>query len=364
MNNSIKETLFFPANTDRMTASKEQGSALWVSVALLIVIGVLLAGGFFIWKQNQAEIELLHSYVAKVETELGVKAQAVKAFQQSLAKVAADSQSQDAVLDDHLRTLEEHLTAVDTRVKAIDASGQDWLLSEVEYMLKMADLRIGMKEDVKGAVRILKNAESLIKKLPENDQGLMEVRVAISRDIASMESYREIDVPGTYASLVALGDSIEKLPLTPSKLNEPEAVLKDAAAETNKKEAKPSTMLSEINETFAGYLTIRKHDTAELKALLSPEQRLNFRDSVRLTLDQAQTALLRGDQATYDASLAKIRKWILDYFVADNFKVQMASRKVDELSQVQVKQDLPSVADSQQELRRYISDKMMDQQDY
>ncbi len=338
---------------------QQTGFALVLSVVLLVAIGVLLAGGYYFWKKYQAETELLHSYIAKVEGELGIKADAVKAFQSSLAKIAADSQSQDAVLEGHLRTLEETVTAVDTRVKKVEDSGQDWLLSEVEYMLNMADLRIGMKEDVKGAVGILKQAEALIKKLPGEDQGLMEVRVAISRDIASMESYRDIDVPGTYANLVTLGETIEKLPIAPTKLTEPEAVLAGSKAAE-----KPSTMLSEINETFAGYLTIRKHDTAELKALLSPEQRLNFRDSVRLAFDQAETALLRGDQAVYDASLAKVRKWILDYFVSDNFKVQMAVKKLEELSQVQVKQDLPSVADSQQELKRYISDKMMQEQAY
>jgi uroporphyrin-3 C-methyltransferase len=353
-------------NQEVVTSSPNQqaGFAMVLSVVLLVVIGVLLAGGYYFWKQYQAEVALLHTYVAKVEGELGVKADAVKEFKASLAKIAADSQSQDAVLAGHLRTLEEHVTAVDARVNKVETTGEDWLLSEVEYMLNMADLRIGMKEDVKGAVSILRQAEALIKKLPTEDQDLMAVRVAISRDIATMESYRDVDVPGTYANLVALGETIEKLPLVPTKLTEPEAVLQGEAAKGEKKEAKPSTMLSEINETFAGYLTIRKHDTAELKALLSPEQRLNFRDSVRLTLDQAQTAILRGDQALYDASLAKIRKWLLDYFVADNFKVQMAVKKLEELSKVQVKQDLPGVADSQQELKSYISDKMMQEQGY
>lgn len=336
-----------------LPARQESGFVVWVAIGLMAVIGVLLAGGYYLWKQANAELDLLHAYVAKVETDLGVKNEAVKAFKASLAKIAADSESQDAVLADHLRTLEEHLAAVDGQVQQMNRSGDEWLLSEVEYLLKMADLRIGMKQDVRGAVAMMKNAEELIKKVPGSDEGLLNVRVSITRDIASLEMYREIDVPGTYAALVSLGESIEKLPLVPTKLAEPQPGAADEG-----KESKAPTMLSEINETFAGYLTIRKHDTDELKALLSPEQRLNFRDSVRLTLEQAQTALLRSDQATYDASIAKLRQWVLDYFMADNFKVQMASKKIEELAKVQVKQDLPSIAESQQELRRYISDKM------
>ena len=141
------------------------------------------------------------------------------------------------------------------------------------------------------------------------------------------------------------------LPLLPTKLTEPQPGKPG-------KDGKLPKILADINDTFAGYITIRRHDTSELKALLSPEQRLNFRDSVRLTLDQAETALLRGDQATYDASIAKLRQWVLDYFAQDNFKVQIANKKIEELTKVQVKQDLPSIAESQQELRRYIADKM------
>lgn len=332
---------------------RQQGFVVWVAIGLMIVIGVMLAGGYYLWKKTQNELDLLHTYVAKVEQDLGIKNAAVIAFKANLAKIAADSESQDAVLSDHLRTLEDHLAAVEGKVQSISRSGDDWLLSEVEYLLKMADLSIGMKQDVKGAVAMMKNAEDLIKKVPGSDEGLISVRVAITRDIASLERYRDIDMPGTYAQLVALGDAIEKLPLVPAKLAEPQP------GEQPAKDGKPSTMLSEVNETFAGYLTIRKHDTEELRALLSPEQRLNFRDSVRLTLDQAQTALLRGDQTVYDASIARLRQWLLDYFVGDNFKVQMAIRKTDDLSKVQVKQDLPSIAESQQELRRYISDKML-----
>ena len=80
-------------------------------------------------------------------------------------------------------TLDDHLAALDRQVKAIDKSSDDWLLSEVEYLLKMADLRIGMKQDVKGAVAIMKNAEDLIRKVQGSDEGLVDVRVAITRDI-------------------------------------------------------------------------------------------------------------------------------------------------------------------------------------
>lgn len=152
-----------------LSGNKQQGGfALWLSLVLLVVIGGMLAGGYYFWKQTQEEMALLHEYVAKVETELGVKNEAIIEFKSNLAKVAADTQSQDVILNDHLRTLEDNISKMSERVERVEqTSNQNWLLSEVEYLLKIAGHRILLKEDVKGAIQILKSAEDLIKKITE-----------------------------------------------------------------------------------------------------------------------------------------------------------------------------------------------------
>lgn len=337
----------------RRGAAGQHGFAVLLSICLLVVIGILLAAGFYLWKQQKAEMNLLHQYVASVEGQLGIKDEAVKEFRHSLSKLAAETQSHDVILTDHIRMMEEELARVTGRLGKVESniSSQNWLLSEVEYLMKMAGQRILIKEDVKGAIVLLRKAEVLIREMPIEDAGLMNVRVAIAKDIASMEMYRNIDVPGTYAELAALGEMIEKLPLVPSRLA-------NSAVDENSDGEEGKSTLSQINEAFAGYVTIRRHDTTELKALLSPEERLNMRDSIRLALDQAQTGLLRGDQRIYDESLSKVRRWVLQYFVADDFQTQLVNRRLEALIRTRVEFDLPDIAISQQELKRYLADRM------
>ena len=341
--------------------SGQAGFATWVAAFLLLVIFGMVLGGYLFWVKTTQDMNLMHDYIAQVETNLKSKNETVVAFNTQLAKLSADTQSQDLVLTDHLRALEDELNRVGNSVKRVEqsSSSESWLLAEVEFLVKSAGQRILMKEDVAGAVKLLESAEDLIKKLPVEDKGLMNVRVAISQDIASLEVYREVDVPGTYAKISSLGSAIEKLPLVPDTFTDSSA---DDAEEPKKKgkKAKP-TVLASINDSLAGYMVIRRHDTEELKMLLSPEQRINLRDSIRLTTEQAQTALLRGDQRTYDQSLANIRKWLHNYFVADNFRVKMAIKKLDGLTKIQVERDLPDISSSQQELKRYISDRMRKQ---
>lgn len=324
-----------------------------VSIVLLVLIALIIAAGAYLWKQQHTEIELLHEYVAKIEQQLGIKNEAVDEFRSSLSKLTFETQSQDVILNDHLRALDDDIAVMKQRVTQMESSmaSQNWLLSEAEYLLKMADQRILIKEDVKGALILLRKAEKLIREMPNSDdQGLMNVRVAIAQDIASMEMYRGVDVPGTYAELAALGTAIERLPL----------ILTEVPVESEKRgsEQGKNNTLAKVNEAFAGYITIRRHDTAELKALLSPEQRLNVRDSMRLALDQAQTALLRGDQRIYDDSLSRIRRWVLQYFIAQDVQTQQVMRRLESLAKVPVEFDLPSIAESQQELKRYLSDRM------
>src|SRR5690554_1790717 len=330
--------------------SKQKGFALILSIILLVLIAAVVAGAFYLWKHQTTQIDLLNQYVSNIETQLGIKDEAVKEFRSSLAKLSAETQSQDVILSDHLRALEDDLGDVNKRVTHMERSisSENWLLSEVEYLLKMADQRILIKEDVKGALLLMRKAEKLIREIPVDDPGLMNVRVAISKDIAMMEMYRNIDVPSTYAELAGLGVIIEELPLVVTHMPE----------QSDEEKSEQSNTLSKVNEAFAGYITIRRHDTEELKALLSPEQRLNMRDSLRLALDQAQTGLLRGDQRIYDESLSRIRRWVLQYFVTEDTQTQQVMRRLEDLIRVRVEFDLPAIAISQQELKRYLLDRM------
>ena len=230
--------------------SNESGAniAKWFAIFLLLVVVGGGAGGYYLWSESKKEIGLLHAYVEKVETQLQTKKGIVTEFQTNLAKLAADTKSQDVVLNAHLRALDDNLESINSRLRKVreeTMSSQKWLLSEVEYLLKSADHRILMKEDVKGAVSLLRSADSLIKKMPIEDQGLMNVRVAIAKDVASLQAYKDIDVPGTYAELSALGSQIEALPLSQEAFDEKTISI---AAEGEKKSEMPK-MLSAINET-------------------------------------------------------------------------------------------------------------------
>ena len=348
-NNKSKSELPVRQQSFTNNLHTQKGAANWLVLLLIIIIMAGAGGGYYVWMETQKEIGQLHTSVEKVESTLKSKVQSVDEFQSKLSKVSAEIKSQDLVLNDHLKELQSQMAKLDgdfRQVSDATLANETWLLSEAEYLLKTADHRILMKEDVAGAIRIMKSVDLLLKKMPVEDKQLLKVRVALANDIASLQALKDIDVLGTYAQLTALGDQIERLPLVPMEM--------PATTEDEKKSQQPK-ILAKINDTFEGYLSINRHDKEAIQALLSEESAYALKSSFRLIIEQAQTALLRGDQIMYDKSLSKLRSRVHQYFVADNFKVNMVIKKIDDLLKVKVSNDLPDISGSQQELKRYLS---------
>lgn len=339
--------------TSNNAATKSKRGLLgWVCFLFALLLLAGSAAGFFLWHKTQEEIRLLHSYVNKVEQNLALKSQATAEFQKKISQMSAENKSQDLVLSDHLKELESNMLQLDGQFKKVTQatlSNDVWLLSEVEYLLKTADHRILMKADVKGAVAILKSADSLIKKMPLEDAGLTRVRVAIAQDIAQLQGSKAIDVPGTYAELTSLSSQIERLPLVQTAFSH----------QADSPNTAKQDILAKINQTMRGFIKVKKHDVKTLKAMLSDEDRLSLKNGLRLSIEQAQTALLLGDQRIYDDSLSRVRQAVHQYFVADNFKVKLALKKIDALFKVQVKQELPDISASQQALKRYLNERAL-----
>lgn len=341
-----------PSTVEDNIPQKRSNLVGWLAAFLLVVLIAVTTGGYFLWQRMQEEISLLSGHVHNLETQVSEKNKIVNAFEDNLAKVAAESKSSDTILNSHLRALEENQIKIGKRVDKADATltSQVWLLTEVEYLLKTADQRILMKEDVKGAVKILERADALIKKMPIENQGLLNVRVAIRNDISSLQAYRDIDVPGTYAELSALSHQVENLPLIQTEFTPPEGSVYSTAP-------KSTGIMAKIKSTLDGFFIIRSHNTDDIKSQLSNASIASLRDSIRLVFEQAQTALLLGDERIYNQSLVKVRSWLHQYFVANNFKVQLAIKKIDSLLNIKVEHDLPDISGSQQALKRYLNDR-------
>ncbi|HAZ88510.1 MAG TPA: hypothetical protein DCW82_05375, partial [Marinobacter adhaerens] len=83
-----------------------------------------------------------------------------------------------------------------------------------------------------------------------------------------------------------------------------------------------------------------------VKPLLSPDQSAYARLNLQLMLEEAEMAVLRGNQPLYERALTKARTTIDDWYNASNPRVTALSDTLAELAGKNVDPELPDISQS------------------
>ncbi|WP_110597754.1 uroporphyrinogen-III C-methyltransferase [Salinicola lusitanus] len=225
------------------------------------------------------------------------------------------------------------------------ADPREWLHAEAEYLLRLANQRLQLERDVKGAKALLKAADDRLREA--DNPALVPVRRAIQSELASLDSVPVIDRTGLYLALMAQQEQLARLPLKQD--------IEEIAA--GKGDAKPTggwrQQLATLGRELKDLVTVRRHDQP-LEALITPEQESYLRQNVRLLLEQAQLALLKSEPELYQASLDKATELVEGYYDTDNDGVAKSIDKLKSLRDQDVRPELPDISESSQLLKRFI----------
>ncbi|MDW5376128.1 uroporphyrinogen-III C-methyltransferase [Halomonas sp. HP20-15] len=320
------------------------GKAGGIALALVIVLAlVVLLGGWWGWQKFQAQQQRL----AQAEGN----AQAISQLQSQLGD--GDQQRQQAMQalrNDFQQYREEMNATLDKVLKQLASKQQtdtsEWRLAEVEYLLRLANQRLQLERDVRGAMSLLKTADERLAQI--DNPALTPVRRAIQSELAALDSVVEVDRTGIYLELMAQQEQLAQLPL--------EQDIQQQAAEagdTSPVKGGWEQQLSRFGQELKDLVVVRKHDQA-LEALMTPEQESYLRQNVRLQLEQAQLALLQSDAKLYEASLDKARKLIERYYDTDNQGVANSLERLATLAGKNVHPELPDISASLQQLRDFM----------
>lgn len=320
------------------------GKAGAIALVLVIVLAlIVLIGGWWGWqkladqRQRLAQVESNASAIAEIESQLGERDQQ---REQALQGIRDDFQQYRASVN---QTLDDVLAQLASEQQA---EPSDWLYAEVEYLLRLANQRLQLERDVKGAEALLRTADQ---RLAEADNpALTPVRRAIQSELAALASVPQVDSTGLYLSLMAQQEQLAQLPL--------EQDVEQIAAEggdTSPVSGGWRDQLARFGQELKDLVVVRKHDQA-LEALLTPEQEAYLRQNVRLQLEQAQLALLQANPELYRASLEKATTLIEGYYDTDNQGVAESLEQLKTLADKTIRPELPDISGSLQALRDFM----------
>jgi uncharacterized protein HemX len=218
----------------------------------------------------------------------------------------------------------------------------DWVLEEARELARLANGRLRLAGDVEVAIAALKAADERLSTL--TDPSLLDIRKLLAQDIGKLETLDRADVPGLALTLGGLADNVDGLPLA-TRVHAPVPAPPPAAEQAPEGENRWLSVARRIWRDLKGLVRIER--VAETQApLLLPEQEYFLRENLRLQLNAAQIALLKGDAATFQANLERARAWLNRYFDADSPAVAGVNDELARLAAAPVAPELPDISAS------------------
>lgn len=252
-----------------------------------------------------------------------------------------------------------------------DADSAGWRLTEVEYLMRVANHRLLMERDAGGAENLLALADEVLAET--GALAYHDVRALLAEEIAALRAFEGVDAQGMFLRLEAIKGQLDELPLHLPAYSAPRptataavdggaaaadeeaaaakgAAVADAGAAVAEEEEVPS-VFDLLLERLAGLVRFRHHDGEAVRPLLPPRQAEYLLMHLRLALDRAQLAVLRHDAEIHRASLATAREWLQRFVDPTRPATERLLQELDALLATDFGGELPDISRSLSRLR-------------
>lgn len=349
------------------TPNKPRGNGIALLALLLAVIAVGLVG-FQQWQdwRDSGQVDDTASAVDAGLSDLGTRIDATRESITALESELQTLQSADGANADNVERLQRALAeqvrridALPSRIGGLEASlatlqgisagARDrWLLGEAEYYLQLANAQLQLANNPEIASLALAMADERVAQL--GDPALTPVRAAISNELAAIDAMDKPDIEGTTLKLSSLAGVTASLPLKDIRNSGEQAV--EAEVTTDEEQGGFDRALNSMKGVVSGMVEYRTADE-NVMPLIAPEAEYFLRTNLSLQLESARLALLKGEQAIYEQSLADASNWLTTYFDPDSQAVQSAQATITELSDGQFVVSPPDISGSLRALRQF-----------
>ena len=327
----------------QQTIVKKNGTALSL-LAILIALGVGGAGYYI----GQQQVTGFQKKLIVLENQVGESASRFTSNEKNEQVSQLESglkamQEKVIQLEEFNKSKTEEITTLQAQIKQVGqlASAQqpnDWLFSEVDFLLNNALRKLILDNDVDTAISLLKLADETLVKI--NNAQANSVRNAINQDLKKLLSLSSVDQNSVMQKLSQLANTVDELQV----LN----VNFDDTPENNNK-------LSDSTSFLNHFIRISPKQSANKKELLAPNQDIYLRENIRLRLQLAIMAVPRQQDELYKQSLDAVSSWVRSYFDTNSETTQNFLKSVDELSELSIYVDVPEQLASLTLLDKYLN---------
>ncbi len=278
------------------------------------------------------------SELASMKRELERRAAAQEGVDRSIATVEETTRRAVSGVERRLGRLEGSLTALaDTRSNV----SNELALSETEYLMRAADERLRLFNDPAGAERALSMAMTQLQTV--DDPSYVAVRQTLASHIQSL---KQVDLPDRVAlsgRLLTLARDSAAWPIDARRS------LQVSGANLLTPEESDEGWWARFKGVLSSVVVVHREKETETVLLTLEEERL-LRENMRLQLQVAQLAAVRGEQPLYEASIDAVSGWLTDYYEGGDNGVIAAREQLVELRGINLNPELPDISPALRQL--------------
>ena len=323
------------------TVKKESAKGPVLGAIAIVLVIALGAGLYYHGHQQalaqQAENNELSDQLTALHNEQAQEKLRINAL--------INQQNKALSVADQLQTSQsQQLKELEAKVAAISGSdAKNWLLAQADFLVKLAGRKLWSDQDVTTAGALLKSADESLAEM--NDPSLIDVRRALTEDIASLASVSQIDFDGIILKLNQLSNQVDDLRLADNNSDEAPMDEDDGEVSSSLTEWRQNLVKSWHN-FMSEFITVRRRDSSA-EPLLAPNQDVYLRENIRSRLLVAAQAVPRHQNEVYQQSLETVSTWVRAYFDVNDPTTNAFLSQLDELSQQSINMDVPTELKSQ-----------------
>lgn len=320
--------------------ARKGGSSFPGWLALLLVLCLGAAAGWTVMQGMERE-KNLQQRIGELELVTREEGNELQALERKLQAELNDGvQNARAELEQQSSTLIELQSQLERQGEQLDAYNandhESWLRAEAQYLLRLASQRVIMARDTESALALLNSADSILREL--DDANLHDVRAAVAAEQAALRAVPDVDVEGIYLRLSALIEQAGELRIFQLQ----EQAAQPEAEESDDWQMRLERGYEEAARKLSDYIVIRRRDVP-MQALMDPQWEGLVRQNLRMLLEQAQVALLSGNQTLYVESLQRAQHWVDQFLDTDEAAARAMAREITQLESQVIQVDMPDM---------------------
>ena len=293
-------------------------------------------------RKLESELEVFQSQRGDQTSELDeIKAELRSQFDASIIKVENETLMRISSIDAKNDALRGDILEVTAKQALQGDDAKDLrVLYQVEYMLKLAEIKLNFDRDLGSAIKLFRSTDSLL--AASGSRLLLPLREVLAEEIIQLSAVPTVDIGEIQIQLFSISRRIDALNVLGfaefRRLTQNKAIV-----EVFSKDELSLSRWNSFIELLGEVFVWRQHNSDVMAKAEGLNAILNDRRRVNLLLQEANFALSSQNEELFQLCVLKMLDWFERSVLLDSEQIQPIVRDIQSLQDLQLRPKLPNI---------------------